>query len=268
MSKINNDIAKLWAERSRLPAESEVELLRRVLDPSDIKGIKNKYIDEYLKYHLKKYLKPSISDHILEIGCGIGRLTEWLAPCVASILGVDIEDKFIDGCNANPLKSSRSRYVNYHSLEPVYSHINKMFSVWTLMCLGDDDLVSALQKYRQCLPDLQAFVAIEQVKPESADEMWRGAFYCRYRSVESYCELFRRSGFEVRKYHIIPERAKGLFSQLAFNRIVYPLLPGNPSLGKKLQAWDTWLCEIIGYGKKISYYRDMPVDVSFELVVK
>src|SRR5581483_10341877 len=66
-------------------------------------------------------------------------------------------------------------------------------------------------------------VLIEQVKVRAENEMLGGRFYCRYRTIEGYRELFERAGFVVRSQTIMAERRNGFFYR--FLRLGYRLLP-------------------------------------------
>jgi hypothetical protein len=51
---MNEEIFNEWEGYASMPVIDEVDALRKVLDPKDTKGVKNSYIDQYLKYYLLK----------------------------------------------------------------------------------------------------------------------------------------------------------------------------------------------------------------------
>jgi protein-L-isoaspartate O-methyltransferase len=109
---MDKEILDTW---NNLAARSRTDVfddLRAVLDPVDVKGVKNSYIDAYLKHYLLRYLRPGKGDVLLEVGCGPGRLTEYLSQFVRSVYGIDIIDTFIDDCGADPRKHNNTFYFH------------------------------------------------------------------------------------------------------------------------------------------------------------
>ena len=72
-----------WNERAQLPG------LSGVLDPADTTGLKNELIDRTQKLALRWEIRPVRGLHVLDLGCGNGRLSLWLARCGALVEGVD-----------------------------------------------------------------------------------------------------------------------------------------------------------------------------------
>jgi len=69
--------------------------LQSVLDPNDSTGIKNQYIDEIHKKAITRVARLSPDSVILDFGCGIGRITKYLADRSAHIIGVDITHEML-----------------------------------------------------------------------------------------------------------------------------------------------------------------------------
>lgn len=216
---------ELWEDRSRMSAISE---LQKVLDPHDFKGVKNCYIDYNLKYYLKKYLQPDQLDRVLEIGCGIGRLVEFLSKYVKHAHGIDLIDNFIDDCNANPKKKFNTTYFKISEINKISEQqINKAYIVWVLMYFKNDkELVHALSEYNNLLPDRHSILVIEQVKIVTDIEDCDGRFYCKYRTIDNYVRLFEDAGYIVEKIVLLGERKRGVFirSLLKWSRL-YKSLP-------------------------------------------
>ena len=70
--------------------------LRTVLDSTDLKGIKNEYIDTLHKIILAKYLLLDKNEKILDFGCGTGRFTSWLKERGFKVVGIDITEEMLD----------------------------------------------------------------------------------------------------------------------------------------------------------------------------
>lgn len=218
----------MWEERSELKTKNNIEELRKVIDPQDLRGIKNTYIDIYLKYYLKKYLSPNKKDIILDIGCGIGRLTQFISNYVKISNGIDLVDKFIDDCR---IKFKKSKNTNYYKLNEITLlsklDINKVFVVWVLMYFNSDsDLLETLMSYKNNLPTLEKLVFIEQVKIENKIETLFDNFYCKYRTIDTYKSLFEKAGLKVEKIILMGERKYGLVNRYLFSNVaLYNRIP-------------------------------------------
>jgi SAM-dependent methyltransferase len=219
---------KIWYNRANIQVINKIDELRKVLDPADLIGIKNSYIDYYLKYYLKKHLHPLRTDSTLEIGSGIGRITEFIARYVKYSYGIDLIDKFIEDCNEKVGKMNNSRYIKISQIDSISQfNITKAFIVWVLMYFeNDDDLIEALTIYRKVLSKCDKLVIIEQVKYIREIELLNNSFYCKYRTIDEYTNLFYKAGFTIEKTILLGERKLGLFLRLLqYNRYIYNLLP-------------------------------------------
>ena len=210
-TNVKKDIYYIWEKQALIREKDKIDALRKVLDASDTKGIKNSYIDIYLKYYLRKYLDPQEKDILLEVGCGIGRLTEYMSQFVHSAYGIDIVDIFIENCNANPQKRKNTFYPPMGDTEKLKEiRINKMYIVWVLMYLLDnDEVIATLRSYRDMLPNLKAAIVIEQVKRDPQLDPENKICCCRYRAIDEYVELFAAAGFRVKSYFVLGERYNG-----------------------------------------------------------
>jgi SAM-dependent methyltransferase len=245
-------------------ADDEVDRLREVIDPSDAGGAKNFYLDRYLKHYLLKYLDPRPDDVVLEIGSGVGRLVEFVAPRVKGAYGTDLEDDFIRACRAAPDKAPNSHYLFQGELaELPRIGVNKLYVVWVLLCVLDDELlVETLRSYREKLPELRSAVLIEQVKALPEERNHGTRFHSRYRTLEGYLEIFERAGFAVRSSTPIVERRLGPFYQGL--RFGYRLLPRAAApLGRALFDADRRVSGLWRRDPKI--IQRQPTDYAFEL---
>lgn len=210
-----------WNNRSELAQD---DLLRSVLDPSDIRGLKNAYIDLCFKYYLELFLNPAKQDRVLEIGCGYGRLTEYIAPYVSSIVGVDLAENFIK------IAAARSQFENvqYYTAEQfseIESEFDSAFMVGVAMFVENDkDLTDLLKSY--CRHINGKFILIEQVADVPYKQYIDEKFYAKYRSHDEIVNVFESAGFDLVRHKKMGERSIGLFAMLMFNRFVYPILPG------------------------------------------
>ncbi len=205
---MNNRVKDYWQHQAMIQENDAIDALRKVLDPADVKGVKNSYIDAYLKFYLRETLCPEKNDTLLEIGCGIGRLTEYMAQFVHASYGTDIVDGFIDSCRASTQKAENSFYLKSGELDKLKPMlINKAYIVWVLMYLLDRiEIIDTLTRFRETLPYLKSMVVLEQVKKQSQIESRGDAVSCYYRTIDEYVEIFRDSGFIIKGYVVMGER--------------------------------------------------------------
>jgi SAM-dependent methyltransferase len=264
MNKENLDFFKLQAS---IREKDDIDALRKVLDPSDIKGVKNTYIDVYLKYYLKEYVRPEKEDILLEVGCGIGRLTEYMAHYVNAVFGIDIVDLFIDGCNANPRKHRNAIYLKMSEREKLKeAPINKMYTVWVLTLVTDrTEVIEMLTAYRNMLPNLKTAFVLEQVKCSTQLEHQNGEIYCVYRTIEEYREIFHASGFKVKSCCVLGERHNGPLYKLihilskVLPRTLAKVAPNLFYMDKYMMGANTRRVKLINDKK--------PTDVLFQLEI-
>lgn len=221
------DIKQIWEEYSSTQINDDIESLRKVIDRNDLKGIKNSYIDFYLKYYLLKYLDLKNTDSTFEIGSGIGRNVEYVSRFVKDSYGIDLIDNFINDCKNNPNKAPNSEYFYISQKDEIKNlNINKLYTIWVLMCIqNNNDLLEILKDYKSRLNKLQKTVFIEQVKENSDTNYYKGAFFCYYRTLEEYINIFKEAGFNKIEYVLLGERTLGLIPNLIFNTAIYKILP-------------------------------------------
>ncbi len=65
--------------------------LRLVLDPRDTRGWKNRYIDRLQKTVLSAELVLSRDARVLDLGCGAGRMSHWMAARGYRVVGADLD---------------------------------------------------------------------------------------------------------------------------------------------------------------------------------
>jgi SAM-dependent methyltransferase len=221
MKKENIDYCN---EQASIREKDDIDALRKVLDPKDTRGVKNSYIDFYLKYYLGQYLRPQEEDTVLEIGCGIGRLVEYLSQFTHAAYGIDISDLMIESCNSNPQKRPSTFYFKIGEKEELKKiPVTKLYIVWVLMLITDkEELVELLSTYRKLLPNLKEAVVLEQVK-HSTELKHHGKFYSIYRTIDEYRNIFRASGFKVKSFYALRERYNAPFYKLI--HLFYKVLP-------------------------------------------
>ena len=226
---MQNTIKNLWNKRA---ANKSISLkedgYKLVLDSSDHRGFKNEYIDHILKKYIKQYLAPQPTDTVLEIGSGVGRLTEYIAPLTKKVYGVDIAQNFVHQCQTNPNKCDNTVYETPESFLTIpIPTINKMYCVWVLMFFEkDEELIDTIAEYNQKINNgLECFLVLEQTSNKREIIEQDGKFFCCHRTIEEFEHIFFTAGFELKKKIIIKERNHGIIFKLLFNRYSYKILP-------------------------------------------
>ncbi len=263
MKKENLDFCK---QQAAIREKDDIDALRKVLDPRDARGVKNRYLDTYLKYYLQQYLGPGKEDVLLEVGCGIGRLTEYLSRFAHAVYGIDLVDEFIDQCIANPGKNRNTFYLKASEMEKLReTMVNKMYIVWVLTLLTSrSELINTLRSYRERLPHLKKGFVLEQVKRHPQLETRHGISSC-YRTIEGYMEIFHEAGFKVSDYSVLGERYNGLAYKVIH-------VTGN-FLPRRLARWSDKLFYLDKYmmgdtAKNTGLINDRrPTDVLFQLEI-
>lgn len=78
-----------WRERARLGFQG-------ALDPTDERGLLNLYRDGTQKSALSRHLRLTGRETVLDFGCGVGRLSTWLAAQAKRVIGVDLCHEMLD----------------------------------------------------------------------------------------------------------------------------------------------------------------------------
>ncbi len=113
----------------------EMRSPKAVISDSDIN---NQFIDKITKKILNKILKINTNFTVLDVACGAGRLSIWIAPRVKKVVGLDISSNMVDFARKNAIKTNMKN-VEFFTIDN--SSALKMFpdnafdlvlSVWLL----------------------------------------------------------------------------------------------------------------------------------------
>lgn len=78
-----------WSQRA------ERGFLAAGIDPGDLRGCKNYYIDLLQKMALGEVMNFRGDEIVLDFGCGSGRISYWIAPRVKRVIGLEITPEMI-----------------------------------------------------------------------------------------------------------------------------------------------------------------------------
>ena len=123
--------------------------INAVLDVSQTKEAvhANVYRDYFTKKYLYKNINPQKNDSVLDFGCGVGRVTFFLAPHVKNISGIDISKNMLEIANNETRNFTNVSFEHLSgTLIPNQDNsFNKIFSHWVLQHISDEMLVLYLK---------------------------------------------------------------------------------------------------------------------------
>jgi SAM-dependent methyltransferase len=187
---------EIWekrAEKGRLPA---------VIDPGDLKGRKNLYIDTLQKIAIQKALPPEKKKIIIDFGCGSGRFSDLLSQYCEFLVGLEITPQMLEIAK-NECENSNIGFVLYDGLNlPLKENrADLLVSINVFQYITDEiELEKALKEIRRCLKPQGELVCIEQVTKNK--KRWQ-------RNFEDYLNFFEKNNFKkiadypIRKGHFL-----------------------------------------------------------------
>ncbi len=178
---------ELWQERAALPG------LQAVLDPLDRRGTKNRYIDYLHRHALADGLDLHPRQRVLDLGCGVGRLSSWLARDERQVVGVDISPAMLSAAR-HATASPNPSFVRYgdEALPFANDSFDRVVSVFVLQHVSDDRQLGALlADLHRITRDGGRVAIIEQVRRRSGEV----AGYIKHRTRQTYLRNFAEHGF-------------------------------------------------------------------------
>ncbi len=181
------------AEKGKLPA---------VIDPGDLKGGKNSYIDTLQKSAIQKALGKEKRGFILDFGCGSGRFSDLLARRCKFLLGLEITHQMLLLAK-DESRCSNSGFVLFDGLNlPIKERKSDVVvSINVLQYISDDsELKKVLSEVQKSLKPGGKFICIEQVTQNK--KRWQ-------RDKKTYLHFFEQNDFKkvadysIRKGHFL-----------------------------------------------------------------
>jgi ubiquinone/menaquinone biosynthesis C-methylase UbiE len=181
------------AEKGKLPA---------VIDPGDLKGRKNLYIDTLQKIAIQKALGQGKKEIIVDFGCGSGRFSDLLSQSCGFLVGLEITPEMLKIAK-NECKNSNIGFVLCDGLNlPLKENeADLLVSINVLQYItGDGELEQSLKEIRRCLKPEGEFICIEQVTKNK--KRWQ-------RDFKTYLNFFKKNNFKknadypIRKGHFL-----------------------------------------------------------------
>lgn len=152
---------------------------------------KNKFRDFVTRKALVQFLQPNSADVVLDFGCGIGRLSKWIAPKVKQLVAVDISPVMIEKAKKwNPLLNGDYRVLNESdSFQPEF--YTKIFTCWVFQHMDETQLKEVLNQFHVSLQNKGRVVILEQISKDN--KMQEGVLL--QRSSAFYISLFEEANF-------------------------------------------------------------------------
>jgi SAM-dependent methyltransferase len=181
------------AEKGKLPT---------VIDPGDLKGRKNLYIDILQKIAIQKALGHRKKEMIVDFGCGSGRFSDLLSRRCQFLVGFEITPQMLEIAK-NECQNSNMGFVLYDGLNlPLKENgVDLVVSVNVLQYITEEsELKKVLKEIKRCLKPDAEFVCIEQVTKNK--KRWQ-------RDFKTYLNFFERNDFikvadyPIRKGHFL-----------------------------------------------------------------
>lgn len=144
-------------------------------------------------------LRPT--DRVLDFGCGVGRITDWIAPRVAGVVGLDTSRPMIEEARRRGAHPN----VRFEVLEGIALRcrdIDAVTAIWVFQHILDDDALSAvLDALARALRPGAAVYSIDRLSREPVDH--GESSYLRLRTTGEYRRAFEARGLTLVQSHPI-----------------------------------------------------------------
>ena len=215
---------------------SVFEPLRAVLDDKDHRGRKNRYIDIVQKLALSDWVEGAA--RVLDLGCGTGRLTGFLAGKSARVVGTDISEGMLQAARG---RGEGPSFVLFDGARLPFraGAFPEAIAVGVFQDLPDDEsYLALLAETARCIEDGGRLYLLEQVS-DGEDRPWR--------SVDRVVDACRRAGFVLERKRPVRKGRWWLLYLIRYGIVPLSLLEVAARWELRLRAKT---------GRPISYYMD------------
>jgi len=213
--------------------------LGSAIDPADMSGHKNYYIDLLHKIALEEVLGLRGNEVVLDFGCGRGRIAYWIAPKVKRVVGLEVTPEMIDLAERHRIAKNVEFVVYDGACFPVIPDpFDIIFSVWVLQYMRGGELRKTVSELAQYLKEDGKLCLIEQASDNPK---------MRRPRVDEYLKAFKESKLECLRYYPI---RNGRWWMLYVIR--YGMVPKR--WFHRIAFWE--IVKNREIDKRISYYRD------------
>jgi SAM-dependent methyltransferase len=181
------------AEKGKLPA---------VIDPGDLKGRKNFYIDMLQKMVIKKALGTGKRKFVIDFGCGSGRFSKILADSCEFLMGLEITEEMLHlAKEENPFANNALILFDGLRLPAKDKTADAIICVNVLQYITDDsELDRVLSELHRSLKTGGRLICIEQGTKNKKRWQRHPKTYLRFFNQNS---LKRVANYPIRKGHFL-----------------------------------------------------------------
>jgi 2-polyprenyl-3-methyl-5-hydroxy-6-metoxy-1,4-benzoquinol methylase len=211
-----------------------------VLDANNTEDVKfqNIFRDYHTKNLAKSYINPSKQDTILDFGCGVGRLSEHLAPRAKKIVGLDLSLEMLNVAR----KNTKNQNVEYRKIDELdlidEKTFDKIFAFWVLGHIEDETLSKYVEKFHKVLKNDGSVFIFEQTRPKTINIK----DILIQRAEEDYIKLFTDGGFKLTKKKNVfrfPSYGMDVWKKIGINSSLFLSFSGlveNLTVNRKLES--------------------------------
>ncbi len=164
------------------------------------------------KYILKKSRLKS-TDVVLDFGCGVGRISNFIRTSVSKVIGYDTSDSMLDIAK----KSSPINSIYLDDLDEISSNeIDVVIAHWVLAHISDEGILEAFSKIASKITDKGRICIFEQTPTDEKHFLSNGVY--NRRTIGQYESLFKSIGFHlVTQKHVYrtPSYARSIWNKMS-----------------------------------------------------
>ena len=157
--------------------------------------------DNYEKNKIKKILKPSKSDVILDIGCGIGRWAEEMSGSVKEYVGIDYISEFIDIANAKYKNNTNTHFICLDGTKLSNLEVKNLSPYTIVMIIGffmyidNEEIYDVLNQVLKVSNEETQIIIREPIgvdKEVVLNNVWSNEMETHYSATYRTCDQFKK----------------------------------------------------------------------------